>query len=81
MDRGCPAELRRRAYQSLMLGIRQQGILRGERLPDLVARVCPSVLSFVALEGYRADLDLPENTHEALCRGVIAMELRRLPAA
>lgn len=77
VDPGCPSDLRRRVYQALTLGITGQQIRLGERLPDLVARVCPAATSFAILEGYEVVLDLPANTHEALCLGEIAVEIRR----
>lgn len=77
VDRDCPPELVTRVRQAIALGICGQGILRDERLPDLVARVCPNALTFTALEGYRVNLDLPQNTHAALCLGMVEFEIRK----
>lgn len=77
IDRDCPPDLIARVRQAIALAISGQGILRDERLPGLVARVAPNALTFVAFEGYRVNLDLPQNTHAALCVGMVEFELRK----
>jgi hypothetical protein len=76
VDPACPADLELRIRQAIALGIAGQGIRRDERLPDLIARVCPGVVAFAMLEGFRVNLDLPANTHGALCLGMIEVEIR-----
>lgn len=76
VDAAVPADVRLRVNQAIAYAVSRQGILRGERLPDLIRRVAPTALNPFALEGYRIDLDLPQNTHAALCAGKIAVDIR-----
>lgn len=55
----------------------RQPIMRGERLPGVVKRLCPEVLEMGAEAGLSVDLDLVENTHSALRRGFVYFVLRR----
>lgn len=76
VDAAVPMDVRLRVNQAIAYAVSGQGILRGERLPDLIRRVAPNALTLFALEGYRTDVDLPQNTHEALCAGKIAVDIR-----
>lgn len=76
VDPGVPMDVRLRVNQAIAYAICGQGILRGERLPELLRRVAPDALAAFALEGYRVETDLPQNTHAALCRGHVAVEIR-----
>lgn len=76
VDDAVPMSVRLRVNQAIALGISGKGIMLGERLPDLIRRVAPGALTPFAFEGYRVETDLPQNTHEALCKGKIAVEIR-----
>jgi hypothetical protein len=76
VDPGVPMDVRLRVNQAIAYAVAGQGVLRGERLPGLIERVAPGALTPFAFEGYRVNVDLPENTHDALCRGEIAVEIR-----
>jgi hypothetical protein len=76
VDPAVPLRVRHRVGQVIAGAISGKGILRGERLPGMIDRVAPGALAAFAMEGYRVNLDIPQNTHEALCRGKLAVEIR-----
>lgn len=64
-----PKELSQRVGAMINTGIAGKGIMRGDTLRDLVERHCPEVQTVAAEYGYHVEMNLPENTHEALCAG------------
>ena len=77
IDPDCPEELHMKLRAELAARIVGQGVYRGETLDHLVKRVCPAVFDIAAAEGFKLRLDLPENTHKALCKGRLYLVIRK----
>lgn len=77
IDPACPPELNREISVTLAGAIAGREFLSGETLGDLVKRECPLIFSIAERAGFVLSFDLPENTSDALARGVIAYAVRK----
>jgi hypothetical protein len=77
IDPACPRELRRDIDVKLASSIGGRSFFAGETLADVVKRECPDIFEIAAHQGFVLSFDLPENSHEALKRGVVAYSLKR----
>lgn len=79
IDPSCPPELVEEVRVGLAASIVGQGVYIGETVGAFVRRVCPGIFTTAERQGFVLSFDLPENSIQALARGVIAYAIKRRP--
>lgn len=77
VDPSCPPELIREIDATMAAAIVGKQIRIGETIGDVTKRLCPEIFAAAERQGFVLSFRLPQNTHEALTRGIIAYSLKR----
>jgi hypothetical protein len=79
VDPACSADLVREIDVKLAASLAGKHLTfcRSETVADVLARECPDLFAFVEGRGFVLSFAVPENTPQALGRGVIGYTVRR----
>lgn len=78
IDPLCPPALVREIDVALAAAVAGKPIRAGEKIESVTKRLCPEIYEAAERQGFVLSFKLPENTHAALIRGIIAYSIKRV---